>query len=320
MIQLFLHYENNTFKTHHEYFYNKQEDEEEEGKISINALFIVDLNYDHHLDLIVTHGWPNQMSIAYGYGNGSFQDHTAMSNIDRFHGAALLFEDVNNDSYTDLIIAPGREEQIIVYLSRWNSSFSVAPDYRMTIREHAWDLALGDFNTDGILDLVYGAKNGRFSILLGVGDGSFLLEQMHSTPSDEHLLKTMPSDLNEDGLIDLLIYGFPEISLGVMLNNGNGTFRNIAFDSISFHDDSNIRINDLNHDTHMDIAIISGFLNDQITIYYGYGNGSFAASEDMVHENYNRLVVLEVGDFNGDYRPDLVTAVDGNLIFLFNDC
>ena len=48
VIEVFLRYSNHSFETHQEYAIEAFEDE----KILIELLFIVDLNHDHHFDLI----------------------------------------------------------------------------------------------------------------------------------------------------------------------------------------------------------------------------------------------------------------------------
>ena len=313
-IELFLGYINNSFKTHQEYIHKKVE------KVGyMEVLFVADLNYDHHLDLIFKYFWQDEMNIAYGYGNGSFQKHTAITDID-LSGRPLLIEDLNNDTYLDLAIGSTHGKEILVHLGKQDGSFSILPDHRVGIGLYSPQIAFADLNTDGILDLVYVADKGDFMIHLGVGDGSFHRERMHSTPSKESLYKPMPCDLNGDEMVDLVLFHFGKTNLVVMLNDGNGTFRNIGFDHVYAIDMNNIKMSDMNHDTHLDIAVMHQFQRNKIKIYYGFGNGSFAASDDIVVSRDHAIESCEVGDFNGDHRLDLVTAVDGKIILLLNDC
>ena len=315
MIEFFLHYTNQAFAGHQECAIDGLEDENN----FIQLLFVADLNRDHHLDLIWKHFSNDQMDIAYGYGNGSFQQAISFSTAKQSYGTEVVLGDLNNDTYPDLVLALLAEQQIVVHLARRDASFLTVPDRRVTIRMHAASLALADFNSDGILDLAYGAEDGMFSILLGVGDGSFHLEHNYSTPSERALEKTIPCDLNGDGLTDLVFSHSDKTRLAVMLNDGSRKFRSVAFPYEDKFYTNQIEIGYLDRDRHLDMAAVLGF-GEKIHIYFGSGNGSFTRSETSIVVEDRQFKYLEMADFNRDQRLDLVTVVDGDLAILLNDC
>ena len=211
---------------------------------------------------------------------------------------------MNNDTYIDLVIALAVEYEIIVHLGRHNGIFPLAPDHRMNVSMEPWNIVLADFSTDGILDLVYGNDNGQLGILLGVGNGSFHLEETRSIPSKEKIQIITPRDLNDDGLVDLALAHVGQSDLLVMLNEGNRTFRNIAADHIRLSASNCFQIGDLNNDQHLDVVVADDSWNKNIKLYFGFGNGSFAASYKII----------------GDDRLDLVIPAHGNRIFVLNNC
>jgi hypothetical protein len=87
----------------------------------------------------------------------------------------------------------------------------------------------GDFNNDGVLDLVAaGIKLSKpigyfgFSVLIGNGDGTFE-EQNYG----EHFLGIggiLVGDFNRDGNLDLLVVAVNS-DLTILLGNGDGTFQ-----------------------------------------------------------------------------------------------
>ena len=317
MIELFLGFTNNSFKAHHQYVY--KEDVEELFNNPVAALLIADVNHDHHLDLILRYAWGDNMSVGYGYGNGSFRYPTALSTIDFSSPATVLIGDVNNDTHFDFLIALGYNVQILVHLGRQDGSFSDVPDHRMKMSKFAWSLALADFNTDGIIDLAYGDDDGQVGIFIGMGDGSFQSERVHSTETKGINNRIKTHDLNGDGTIDIVFTD--GLTFGVMLNDGRGTFRNSFFLSFIFdHSIESIEIADVNNDHHLDIAIVHYSPRGTIKIYCGFGNGSFTESEVINASATHVLRELQLADFNGDHHIDILVATNDALIFILNDC
>ena len=317
-IELFLGYENNSFRSRPEYFYDQGLSVDDRSYV--RTLFSADLNHDQYVDLISQTFAGFSLDVSYGYGNGSFQDLTPILTVNFTYRMEVVVGDLNNDTYVDLVIALVIESEIIVHLGRQSGSFSVVPDHRMNVSTQPWTIALADFNADGILDLFYESGDSVFSILLGVGDGSFHLEKIRSTPQERIMQAITLVDLNKDGLADIVFLFYGQFDLQIMLNEGNGTFQHIAADHIRLSAMDCFQIGDLNNDHHLDIAVAEDSQNRDIRLYFGVGNGSFAASENNIVLNNAMVQCFQLGDFNGDDRLDLVTIARGNLVFVLNDC
>src|SRR5262249_49841495 len=111
---------------------------------------------------------------------------------------------------------------IQVLLGNGDGTFQPAVAYTTT--GTAFGIATGDFNKDGIPDLIVtdsGAATAE--VLLGVGDGTF------GTPTSVALTASTSgnglavSDLNGDGDLDLAIASSNGIQ--ILLGNGDGTFQ-----------------------------------------------------------------------------------------------
>jgi hypothetical protein len=167
----------------------------------------------------------------------------------------------------------------------------------------------GDFNNDGILDLV--TLNGSsLSFYRGLGAGTYASPVTQSMPSG--LGQVLTADFNQDGKLDLAIATACCTSSGgvtIMLGNGDGTFTqgtdiNVGSNSVAY-----IALADFNGDHKPDIALsVQNSSGGGYTqVYLGQGNGTFKLSATTSHGGYN----IVAGDFNADGHQD-IAVVDAN--------
>ncbi|MGH9788423.1 MAG: FG-GAP-like repeat-containing protein [Candidatus Acidiferrales bacterium] len=154
--------------------------------------------------------------------------------------------------------------------------------------------AVGDFNNDGILDIVasfntgaYRAHSSHFAVFLGLGGGKFA-EPVIYEPG--HHCGTMQTpgvaDLNNDGALDLiLLAGYSsDLCFGnkftVHLGNGRGGFRTPPREFTTGGAPSSLAIGDFNEDGNQDVAI---FCRDdmKVYVYLGAGSGDFVAGPTL---------------------------------------
>ena len=85
-------------------------------------------------------------------------------------------------------------------------------------------MAVGDLNADGIVDfvIILSETSSSVSVLLGRGGGVFEEAQVLSTGSRP--MAVAVTDLNGDGLQDLLVANRDSNDISVRLGNGDGTF------------------------------------------------------------------------------------------------
>jgi FG-GAP-like repeat len=111
---------------------------------------INDVNGDNKPDVLVTHHDQNQLTVLLGDGHGAFVE-AISSPFDvggkAFHAAVI---DVNRDGKMDVMAAGG--DSVRVMLGDGRGAFAPGPAIRTG--PGSWQMALGDFNGDGKLDLV----------------------------------------------------------------------------------------------------------------------------------------------------------------------
>jgi FG-GAP-like repeat len=174
-------------------------------------------------------------------------------------------------------------------------------------------VAVGDFNGDGKLDLAAAGFEGRITILLGTGTGSF--DQAGST----HVALDSPNplaagDFNGDGKLDLAVGVStlmpPSRNITILLGAGTGFFSSSNSFAVGVSAESiALAAGDFNGDGKLDLAVTNGS-SSNVSVFLGAGTGSFGAATNFAVGVTPRSVA--VGDFNGDGKLDLAVANSGS--------
>lgn len=185
------------------------------------------------------------------------------------------------------------------------------PQVRYTTFPGESDVEVADYNRDGFLDIASAAAEGRVDLLLGVGDGTFIV----GTPFSAARANFLESgDLNGDGSVDLVVADYINGALYSYLGQGNGSF--IAGGMVDAPGGSQgVELADLNSDGKLDAACVSGGANT-LTIFFGNGDGTFTLSQNLV--TGNNSFTLKLADLNRDSRIDIAVADSGsNTLSIF---
>ena len=120
--------------------------------------------------------------------------------------------------------APGGGVSNVAHFQIVKSGYTVAfgkLDYATDITPQ--DVAAGDFNGDGIVDLAVATGNNSISVLLGEGDGTFPTHVEYPAPG--HPSSVLVGDFNGDGKLDIASVDPYQSEISILLGNGDGTFR-----------------------------------------------------------------------------------------------
>lgn len=113
--------------------------------------------------------------------------------------------------------------------------------------------AVGDFNSDGKLDLaVASTSDSAVRVLLNKGNGTFA--QPVTYPVSAISVYVAVGDFNQDGKLDLVAPDYATNSVSVLLGNGDGTFAP-AVDYAAGAGPSGIALVDFNGDGVLDAAV-----------------------------------------------------------------
>jgi hypothetical protein len=169
-------------------------------------------------------------------------------------------------------------------------------------------LAAGDFNGDGIPDLVVAnnTASGSLTILIGNGNGGY--------SASTQVLTTAPTpsaiavgDFNDDGKLDFIVASESVSALYEFLGNGDGTFQApTAPINESGTGPVGIVVGDFNLDGQEDLAIANQESNS-VVILTGNGSGGFGQGTAALPTDQSPCAIA-IGDFNNDGKPDLAIA------------
>jgi hypothetical protein len=186
----------------------------------------------------------------------------------------------------------------------FNPSF--APSITAFQADAAESFAAGDFDGDGIPDVVVATRDG-FGFLRGTGAGRLAPMVHYSSAGSDSIVV---ADFNGDGRLDVATAG---ANVSIFLGNGDGTFQAPIVIPPDFYGPTEIVAADFNGDGIPDIAL-GAFSLSGTNVYFGNGDGTFQPPILLPLGSS-----VSIGDFNGDGIPDIMSLGPSAFVVALGD-
>jgi Bacterial Ig-like domain (group 3)/FG-GAP-like repeat/Abnormal spindle-like microcephaly-assoc'd, ASPM-SPD-2-Hydin/FG-GAP repeat len=309
------------------------------GGIYATGLAVGDLNGDGKPDIVVVNcgsasgnlcmGSGGNAGILFGNGDGTFQPVVSMALGGGGFGAiAVAIADINGDGKNDIIVAGDCSGGGCGGVLLGNGDGTFRPEIPFgSAGLIAFSLAVGDVNGDGKLDAVIGNQcaqpactSSTVGVALGNGNGTFQPAVAYNSgglyPDGVAI-----ADLSGTGKADIVIAN-SSVSLtvnqgnvGVLIGNGDGTFRPVVAYPASLFGAAAIKVADMDGDGNLDVIVVncsatSGSCqggNGDVGVLLGNGDGTLKPVATFPPGGSAPYAVA-VGDLNGDSKPDIVTG------------
>lgn len=224
--------------------------------------------------------------------------------------AKIISGDWNGDGNLDLATT-NVGSSVSIHYGDGEGSFIPGNSYTVSGQPSA--LITSDVNEDGNFDLLVGhrdfnSSNGKVTVLLGAGDGSFVAGESYVVASGSSFVTSIAlEDIDQDGNLDLISgsgYGSDDETVSVLFGQGDGSFithseydagRNVDF----------VVTEDVDGDSDLDLITVNTY-EDSLSVLLNNGDGSFTSGTDYTVGDSPEAIFT--GDVDGNGTLDIVAA------------
>jgi hypothetical protein len=297
------------------------------------SVAVADVNSDGKQDLVVANAGSNTVGILPGNGNGTFQT-AATYDVGGQSPVSVAVGNLLQGGGLQVVVANGCADQTACSGSGesgvgvlFGFFYPPAATYRSGGSE-AESVKIADVDNDGIPDLLVAhlcasanvanctlSTPGSVGVLLG-HDGIFTLVKTYNSGGFQTASLAV-ADVNGDGQLDLVVantcasagsFGCRNGSVGVLLGNGDGTFKKAVTYPAGFFPIS-VAVADVNGDGKPDVVVTNNQDNGNgsVGVLLGNGDGTFASVANYASGGFSPQSVA-VADLNGDGKLDVLVS------------
>ncbi len=223
--------------------------------------------------------------------------------------SSVAIADFNRDGKPDLAVANNGSGDVTVLLGDGKGGFGPAAGSPFPAGKNPNDIAVGDFDGNGTLDLAFPNHDTHgVTVLLGDGKGGFRPAAGSPFPvgSRPHPHGIATGDFNGDRRLDLAVESWGDNAIEVLFGNGKGGFaspgRRFAVGRMPYQ---RLRSADVNRDGKPDL-LTTNFEGGSVSVLLGDGKGGFTNAPGSPFPAGRSPFCQAIADVNGDGKLDVV--------------
>ena len=278
-----------------------------------------DFNGDGWLDISIVNEITADVRVFLNKGDGSGLYHDFLQPPTAVNDRASPSEpaDFNNDGLADLAVVNIDTDTVSILLGHGDGTF--APQQEVGVASAPRGVAVLDADADGDVDIVttnFGGA-GNLALLLNDGQGVFGAPTFFEGGGTAERA-VAAADMNEDGILDLVIGTYDGSNPQVLVNigNGDGTFSFASAQGVSGRIWM-VNAGDVNGDGHADVVTVNSS-NNTGAVLLGDGQGNLGTPAYVNTGGFP--LATDLGDIDGDGDLDWVTSsYSGNWLLFMND-
>ena len=196
------------------------------------VLEVADMDGDGFMDIVVVQvdiKWRKPLRLLYGKGDGTFRSPVMVDSL-ASGNMAIAVGDVNADGRPDILTLGLRE--MIVYLGSSSGTFQVTKMAEFNAQNHLsvnhrdWRIEARDVDDDGLTDIVacFGLRSELFWMKQrDSAENGSAFDGLESLVSASTVGEFLFTDLNKDGVVDILVHSELDATLYAFYGEGEAT-------------------------------------------------------------------------------------------------
>jgi hypothetical protein len=272
-----------------------------------------DFNNDGHLDLVTGNAGSNYVSVLLGSANGTFGPviDSPSGYPAGFGPTSIAVGDFDDDGNLDLAAVNRFHSVVSVLFGNGDGGFEAPSGSGLDPRSTGQSVAVGDFNEDGLMDLVVASidysvqyyEEAHAAVLLSNGDRTFSLGEDVPIGVLGVSAPVVVTDFDGDDNQDVLV-GFNSLEVQVLLGDGAGNLSASGY-AANIWQHGGMAVGDVNGDGDADQVAADNF---NVNVRLGNGDGGFELPYVPSSAAGDGIRAIALGDFDRDGVLDVATA------------
>ncbi|NND78193.1 MAG: T9SS type A sorting domain-containing protein [Flavobacteriales bacterium] len=276
--------------------------EDGEGLIQCYGAYAGDIDNNGYSDLVVINENANDIRTLLNDPIDGFSDFSTTILNTSNKPSTNEGTDFNRDGEIDLAIGSTQSNAVSVL---YGNGSQLGNEILIQSGQGVRGLAVLDFNGDGWMDIATANRvASNIALIANDGAGGFEEAEFLDVLSCSGETGIVASDMNNDGLMDLVVACYNSDNVLVLINEGNGIFYEVDLSSVG-SSPWMLVAGDVDGDGNVDIATANSG-SGTASILFNDGTGELGTAVNYAAGGFP--LAIDLGDLNGDDQLDLVVS------------